>query len=89
MGRLRGQLADQGIDGLELNFFATPRDFETDGAVIEEEQLQAVHDIKRKVSIPVAVKLSVFYSPGIAPGRRWRRRPFRALRPIFKPSRWR
>ena len=56
------QLADQGVDGLELNFFATPRDFETDGAVIEEEQLQAVHDIKRKVSIPLAVKLSVFYS---------------------------
>jgi dihydroorotate dehydrogenase (fumarate) len=56
------QLADQGVNGLELNFFATPRDFDVKGAAIEEEQIQAVHEIRRKVSVPVAVKLSVFYS---------------------------
>jgi dihydroorotate dehydrogenase (fumarate) len=56
------QLADQGVDGLELNFFATPRDFDVEGAAIEEEQINAVREIRRKVSIPVAVKLSVFYS---------------------------
>jgi dihydroorotate dehydrogenase (fumarate) len=56
------QLADQGVDGLELNFFATPRDFDLGGARVEEEQLEAVAAVRAKVRIPLAVKLSVFYS---------------------------
>ncbi len=56
------QLADQGVDGLELNFFATPRDFELGGAAIEEEQMEAVREVRKALKIPVAVKLSVFYS---------------------------
>ena len=35
------QLADQGVDGLELNFFATPRDFDVGGGFVEEEQLHS------------------------------------------------
>jgi dihydroorotate dehydrogenase (fumarate) len=57
-----GQLADQGVNGLELNFFATPRDFELGGARVEEEQLEAVREVRSRISIPIAVKLSVFYS---------------------------
>ena len=56
------QLADLGVDGLELNFFATPRDFEMTGAAVEQEQVEAVHEVKRAVRVPVAVKLSIFYS---------------------------
>jgi dihydroorotate dehydrogenase (fumarate) len=56
------QLADQGVDGLELNFFATPRDFDLGGAAIEEEQLETVREVRAELKIPVAVKLSVFYS---------------------------
>ncbi|HEY9595533.1 MAG TPA: dihydroorotate dehydrogenase-like protein [Spirochaetia bacterium] len=56
------QLADQGVDGLELNFFASPRDAEIGGAIIEEEQLDAVRDVRAQVKIPIAVKLSLFYS---------------------------
>jgi dihydroorotate dehydrogenase (fumarate) len=56
------QLADQGVDGLELNFFATPRDFDVSGASLEEEQLDAVREVRSAVSLPVAVKLSVFYA---------------------------
>jgi dihydroorotate dehydrogenase (fumarate) len=56
------QLADQGVNGLELNFFATPRDFDTSGADVEKEQLDTVHEVRNAVSIPLAVKLSVFYS---------------------------
>ncbi len=56
------QLADLGVNGLELNFFATPRDFDTTGTAVEDEQVQAVREVKRSVRIPVAVKLSVFYS---------------------------
>jgi dihydroorotate dehydrogenase (fumarate) len=54
-------LADQGVDGLELNFFAVPRDAETPGARIEEEQLEVVSGIS-ELKIPFAVKLSPFYS---------------------------
>jgi dihydroorotate dehydrogenase (fumarate) len=56
------QLADQGGDALELNFFATPRDFDVGGALIEEEQLDAVREVRKALRIPVSVKLSVFYS---------------------------
>ena len=56
------QLADQGVDGLELNFFATPRDFGVAGSSVEDEQLEIVRDVRAAVKIPFAVKLSVFYS---------------------------
>ncbi len=56
------KLADQGVDGLELNFFATPRDFDVGGARVEEEQLEAIAEVRRSVRLPVAVKASVFYS---------------------------
>jgi dihydroorotate dehydrogenase (fumarate) len=56
------QLAEQGVDALELNFFATPRDFDVAGSAVEEEQLQVVREIRAAVKIPVAVKLSLFYS---------------------------
>ncbi len=56
------QLAEQGVDALELNFFATPRDFDVTGSAVEEEQLQIVREIRAAVKIPVAVKLSLFYS---------------------------
>ena len=55
-------LADQGVDALELNFFATPRDFDVEAARIEEEQIEAVQAIRQAVAIPLAVKLSLFYS---------------------------
>jgi dihydroorotate dehydrogenase (fumarate) len=54
-------LADQGVDGLELNFFATPRDAEVPGSRIEEEQLEVIAQVS-SLKIPVAVKLSQFYS---------------------------
>ena len=56
------QLAEQGVDALELNFFATPRDFDVAGSAVEEEQIQIVREIRAAVKIPVAVKLSLFYS---------------------------
>lgn len=51
-----------GVDGLELNFYAVPRDFETDGKSIEDSQVDLLHAVKSRVSIPVSVKLSPFYA---------------------------
>ncbi|NTW24698.1 MAG: dihydroorotate dehydrogenase-like protein [Lentimicrobium sp.] len=51
-----------GVDGLELNFFSVPRDFETEAKSIEDEQVSVVEHVCKKVKIPVSVKLSPFYT---------------------------
>lgn len=54
--------AQTGVDGLELNFYSTPDDVARAGAAIEDEQVQIVREVTSAVQIPVAVKLSVFYT---------------------------
>jgi dihydroorotate dehydrogenase (fumarate) len=51
-----------GVDGIELNFYFVPGDFEADGRSIEDIHLDLVKTIKSKITIPVSVKLSSFYS---------------------------
>lgn len=51
-----------GVDGIELNFYFVPGDFEAEGRSIEEAQLDLIKTIKSKISIPISVKLSSFYS---------------------------
>lgn len=51
-----------GVDGLELNFFSIPRDFNTEAKSIEDEQVSVVEQVCKKVKIPVSVKLSPFYT---------------------------
>jgi dihydroorotate dehydrogenase (fumarate) len=56
------QIADMGVDGLELNFYAVPRDIEFDGHTIIEQQIDILKAVKQQVKIPVSVKLSPFYA---------------------------
>src|SRR5690554_5143370 len=56
------ELEKTGVDGLELNLYSTPTYFEESGQLIEEKQLQIVESVKQAVSIPVSVKLSMFYT---------------------------
>lgn len=56
------QIEKTGVDGIELNFFSLPRDFETSAASIEQEQVSIVKQVCQAVSIPVSVKLSPFYT---------------------------
>lgn len=55
-------LEETGIDGLELNLYATPGYFEVSASSIEEKQFQIVKSVKKAVKIPVSVKLSPFYT---------------------------
>jgi len=55
-------LEETGVDGLELNFYATPSSFDRDGAEIEKEQEEILTSVKKSVSIPVSVKLSIHYT---------------------------
>ncbi len=56
------QLEETGVDALEVNFYAVPEDPEKGEEDIIREQLDVLREIKSKVSIPVTVKLSPFYT---------------------------
>ena len=56
------QIAQTGVDGLELNFYAVPENFDKDAVQIEEEQVNILKQVKNAVNIPVSVKLSSFYT---------------------------
>jgi dihydroorotate dehydrogenase (fumarate) len=56
------ELEKTGVDGLELNLYATPGYFEVTGQTIEEKQIQVIKAVKSVVTIPVSVKISMFYT---------------------------
>ena len=55
-------IQETGVDGIELNFYTMPEEFDRDAAMIEEQQLETLAAVKRVLKIPVSVKLSSFYS---------------------------
>jgi dihydroorotate dehydrogenase (fumarate) len=55
-------IEETGVDALELNFYAVPRDMESDGRKINEKQVEILKAVKSKVSLPISVKLSPFYA---------------------------
>jgi len=55
-------LSETGVDGIELNFYQIPLDFNKDAKNIEDEQIYIVREIIQNISIPVSVKLSSDYS---------------------------
>jgi dihydroorotate dehydrogenase (fumarate) len=56
------QLESTGVDGLELNVYAVATNPKQTGADIEKTLYETVEAVKAEVSIPVAVKLSPFYT---------------------------
>ncbi|MCJ7665535.1 MAG: dihydroorotate dehydrogenase-like protein, partial [Actinobacteria bacterium] len=56
------KIEETGVDGIELNLFYIPGDTGKDGVLIENEQLDIVRTIVSSISIPVAIKLSSFYT---------------------------
>ena len=56
------QIQEAGADALELNIYWIPTDLELTGEDVERRYLEIVAHVKRTVSIPVAVKLSPFFS---------------------------
>lgn len=55
-------IQETGVDGIELNFYTVPEEFDRDAELIENEQMEILSAVKRVLKIPVAVKLSYFYS---------------------------
>jgi dihydroorotate dehydrogenase (fumarate) len=56
------QIQGAGADALELNIYAIPTDPETTAAEVEDTYVKIVRSVKEQVSIPVAVKLSPFFT---------------------------
>jgi dihydroorotate dehydrogenase (fumarate) len=68
-GRTRGgwikyakSLEDAGADGIELNIYEMSLSVERSGEQVERESIAIIKDVLATVRIPVAVKLSSFYS---------------------------
>ena len=55
-------IQEAGADALELNYYDLPSDPCRSGAEIEQRALDLVESIRKEVSIPIAVKLSPFFS---------------------------
>jgi dihydroorotate dehydrogenase (fumarate) len=62
------QLADTGVNALELNVYALPTDPKRGALDIEQELYEIVESVMNEVDIPVSVKLSPFYTsiPNVA-----------------------
>jgi dihydroorotate dehydrogenase (fumarate) len=56
------QLSGAGVDGIELNVYTVAADPRKPGAEIEQELLQTVESVRAETKLPLAVKLSPFYT---------------------------
>ena len=56
------KVEETGVDAIELNFYSMPLDFDIAGASVEDEQVKILEEIKASVKLPIAVKLSSFYT---------------------------
>lgn len=56
------QIEQAGADALELNLYHVPTDPEVSGAELEEQFVQVVRSVRGEVSIPLAIKVSPFFT---------------------------
>ncbi len=56
------KIEEAGADAIELNVYYIPTDPELTGQEVEDRYLQVLHAVKHAVHIPVAMKLSPFFS---------------------------
>lgn len=55
-------IEEAGAAALELNFYYVATDPAEDGRAVEKRLFEIVRDVKKRVKIPVAIKLSPYYS---------------------------
>lgn len=56
------QLAETGVDGLELNFYSPPLDPSIAPGAVEQQEFDAFAKVREAVKIPLAVKLHPYYT---------------------------
>jgi dihydroorotate dehydrogenase (fumarate) len=60
--RYAREMEQAGADAIELNLYSIVTDPQISGAQVERAYAELVHEVKQSVRIPVAVKLSPFFS---------------------------
>jgi dihydroorotate dehydrogenase (fumarate) len=55
-------IAQAGADAIELNLYDVPADLSASSAAIEDQIVNVVTDVKGLVTVPIAVKLSPFFT---------------------------
>jgi dihydroorotate dehydrogenase (fumarate) len=56
------RIEQAGADALELNIYNVPTEVDLSGAELEESYVQLVRDVRARVKLPVALKLSPFFT---------------------------
>ena len=56
------QLAETGVDGLELNFYSLPLDPKLAGGDIEKSELETFSKVRDAVKLPISVKMHPYYT---------------------------
>jgi len=56
------QLASTGVNGLEINFYAVPTNPDEPASTIEQQLYSIIEGVRKEVTLPIAVKLSPFYT---------------------------
>ncbi|MBI3947303.1 MAG: dihydroorotate dehydrogenase-like protein [Armatimonadetes bacterium] len=55
-------MEEAGADALELNIYYIPTDTLMSGAQVEQMYIDVLHDVRRSVKVPVAVKMGPYFS---------------------------
>jgi dihydroorotate dehydrogenase (fumarate) len=56
------RIEEAGADALELNIYDVPTDLDMTGAELEDAYVQLVRDVRARVKLPIALKLSPFFT---------------------------
>lgn len=60
--RYAQEIEQAGADGLELNLYAIPTDVNRDGEAVENGLCELVRELRTSVKLPIAVKMTPFFS---------------------------
>jgi len=60
--KFAAEIEKSGADGLELNIFIPPTNINLTGYKMEETYVDIIHEIRKHVSIPIAVKVGYYFT---------------------------
>ena len=60
--RFAAEIEKSGADGLELNIFIPPTNINITGYKIEETYVDIIHEVRKNVTIPLAVKVGFYFT---------------------------
>jgi len=60
--RFAAEIEKSGADGIELNIFIPPTNINFTGYKIEETYVDIIHEVRKQVNIPIAVKVGFYFT---------------------------